>query len=84
MRQSRSAGDWAELGLPPERFHAAGQVLAGEVPAFLAACDVCLMPQPWTQFFAYFTSPLKLFEYMAAGRAILASDLPSFRECWPR
>jgi len=27
-----------------------------------------------------FTSPLKLFDYMAAGAAIIASDLPSIRE----
>ena len=30
-----------------------------------------------------FTSPLKLFEYMAAGCAIVAADLPSVREVLP-
>src|SRR5690606_19885917 len=27
-----------------------------------------------------YTSPLKLFEYLALGRAIVASDLPAIRE----
>ena len=27
-----------------------------------------------------YTSPLKLFEYLAAGRAVIASDLPALRE----
>jgi glycosyltransferase involved in cell wall biosynthesis len=71
---------WLRYKLPAARFHAAGQVAASEVPKYLAACDACLMPLTWTQHFAYYASPLKLFEYMASGRAILATDLPSFRE----
>jgi glycosyltransferase involved in cell wall biosynthesis len=35
------------------------------------------MPFPWTEHFAYAASPIKLFEYMASGRAINASDLPA-------
>jgi glycosyltransferase involved in cell wall biosynthesis len=58
----------------------AGQVPAEQVPGYLKAFDVCAMPFPWTQHFAYYASPLKLFEYMASGGAIVATDLPSTRE----
>ncbi len=68
---------WIGLGLPPERFHSLGQVPSAEVPRALAAFDVAAMPFPWTEHFAYYASPIKLFEYMASGRAILATDLPS-------
>ena len=44
------------------------------------AVDIFLMPFPWTEHFAYYMSPLKMFEYMASKRPIIASDLPSIRE----
>lgn len=50
------------------------------IPDFLQAFDVCAMPFPWTQHYAYYMSPLKLFEYMAAERAIIATRLPAIEE----
>ncbi len=71
---------WLECGLASELFIYAGAVAAGRVPLYMAAFDVCTLPTPWTEHFAYYTSPLKLFEYMAAGRAILATNLPGTAE----
>jgi glycosyltransferase involved in cell wall biosynthesis len=71
---------WRALGLPDARLLLQGHVNAADVPRYLAACDVCAMPFPFRPHFAYFTSPMKLFEYMASGRAIIASDLPSYAD----
>ncbi len=71
---------WIALGQPAEGFLYAGHLPPAAVPHMLAACDVCAMPHPATQQFASYTSPLKLFEYMAAGRAIVASDLPGWAD----
>jgi glycosyltransferase involved in cell wall biosynthesis len=71
---------WAAHGLSPDRLHAVGQVTPDEVPCYLAAMDVGAMSLPWTTHFAYYASAIKLFEYMAAGCAVLASDLPSTAE----
>ncbi|NJL93823.1 MAG: glycosyltransferase family 4 protein [Anaerolineae bacterium] len=71
---------WQAAGLPPEHFVAVGSVPPTTVPAYLALADLCIIASPRNEFFANETSPMKLFEYMMAGKAILASDLPSTRE----
>ena len=71
---------WLTLGLPPERFLYQPHVPPDAVPLHMAALDVCAMPRPFTTHFAYHTSPLKLFEYMASGRAIVATDLPGWAD----
>jgi glycosyltransferase involved in cell wall biosynthesis len=72
--------EWIRLGQPAERFLYAGHLAPDAVPQVLAAFDVCAMPHPATRQFASYTSPLKLFEYMAAGRALVASDLPGWAD----
>jgi glycosyltransferase involved in cell wall biosynthesis len=63
-----------------------GFISNDRLPLYQAAADVLLMPYD-KQFsgsgggnIASVSSPMKLFEYMAAERAILASDIPVLRE----
>ena len=71
---------WLAAGLPEADFRYAGQVAPDAVPQYLSAFDVCAMPHPYTEHFARATSPLKLFEYMASQRPIIASDLPGWAD----
>lgn len=53
-----------------------GKVAPHQVPAYLDACDVLVSPHvPMPNGVEFFGSPTKLFEYMAAGKAIAASRL---------
>lgn len=74
--QERLAGQ----GCPPDLILYAGQVPPADVPGYLRAFDVCVIASPYNEFFAYYTSPLKLFEYMASGSPLVATDLPSTAE----
>ncbi len=52
-----------------------------EIPVYLKAADILVLPNSGKEEISRkYTSPLKLFEYMASKRPIIASDLPSLRE----
>ncbi len=62
------------LNLGP-RVHFTGVVPHAHVPDAVAAFDIALQPQVTS-----YASPLKIFDYMAASRAIVAPDQPNIRE----
>ena len=57
-----------------------GYVSRAELIRTLEEASIGVLPNHREEISERFTSPLKLFEYMAAGKAIVASDLPSIRE----
>lgn len=71
----------------PENLQLHGHRPHGMLPSYLIAFDVVLLPNQLvvhdhggSRDIGQWTSPLKLFEYMAAGRAIVSSDAPVLRE----
>jgi glycosyltransferase involved in cell wall biosynthesis len=63
-----------------------GFIPNADLPRYQAACDLLLMPYERRVEassggdIARYLSPMKAFEYLACGRAILSSDLPVLRE----
>lgn len=59
--------------------HMVGQVPMERVPQFMASCDVGLLPykqNAWT----HHIHPLKMYEYLACGLPVVATDIPAVRE----
>ncbi len=67
-------------GIPMHRLRFIEHVPACDVPYWIRACNVATLPLPWMEHYPYFSSSLKIFEYMAAGVPIVATRLPSVEE----
>lgn len=67
-----------DRGLGDDAVRFEGSVPSSDVPVAIAAADVCVYPAPGIRnaFFLRDTSPLKLLEYMAAGKPTVTADLP--------
>ena len=62
--------DLARRGLA-DVAHLTGSASPGEIPALLTCMDVAVAPYPDAR--GFYFSPLKVYEYLASGRAVVAS-----------
>lgn len=60
------------------------QARPAEVPLWLAAADALLLIGTRHSDYSYrYTAPMKIFEYLAAGRPVIASETPALRSFVP-
>jgi len=69
-------------GLTDAEIRIQNAVSAADVPSAIHACDVCVYPAPASDhpYFRRDASPLKLFEYLAAGHPVVCADIPPIRD----
>lgn len=70
---------FAEADIDPASYKVVG-LDQGMFARYVAACDVLLMNYPATEHYKNYMSPIKMFAYMATGKPMITSDLPTIRE----
>ncbi len=68
-----------ELGLS-DRIIFVGRISYELVPLYLRAFDILTAPFPQNDHYSYYMSPLKIFDYMAANKPIVSTNLPSLED----
>jgi glycosyltransferase involved in cell wall biosynthesis len=69
--------DGAEKSIPARNnVHRLGMKHVGELPAYIKGFDVCIMPYRINETTRYIF-PLKLFEYLATGKPVVATPIPA-------
>ena len=73
--------DQLKKKFPADNIFFMGQQAYSNLPLFLQAADCLVLPNSSKEKISkYYTSPMKLFEYLSSGVPIVAADLPSIRE----
>lgn len=63
-----------------QRLEVVGPVPYSQIAHQVDACDLLLAPAGITRHSKKYRSPLKIFDYMARGKPIVAADVPAHRE----
>jgi glycosyltransferase involved in cell wall biosynthesis len=60
--------------------HFFGRQPLEKIPGYLKACDVCVIPWAVNDLTITSSSPLKLYEYLAAGKPVISTPFPLLRQ----
>lgn len=69
----------AELAKQHSNIHCLGEKPYSQLPQYLAAFDVCLIPFKINRLIKA-TNPVKIYEYFASGKPVVATNIPELME----